>query len=162
LIVDAQCSQTHRTYFFLGLGAASIVWAIVVGPTAWKYAPLEGIAAQAIRGEKIASGVVEKNLPAIDLLQQSETCWPKAMHNAAVLRGRLVQFALENSEPRQFDAYAAAADSLIRKSLGCAPSDAFLWFALFWVESMRFGFRDESVKYLEQSYQFGLTRAGLP
>jgi hypothetical protein len=77
------------------------------------------------------------------------------MHNAAVLRGRLVQVALENSEPRQFDAYAAAADSLIRKSLGCAPSDAFLWFALFWVENMRFGFRDESVKYLEQSYQFG-------
>lgn len=141
--------------FFLGLGAAAIIWAIVVGPTAWRYAPLEGIAAQVVRGENIVSGVVEKNLPAIDLLQQSETCWPKAMHNAAILRGRLVQVALENSEPRQFDAYAAAEDSLIRKSLSCAPSDAFLWFALFWIENMRFGFREESVRYLEKSYQFG-------
>jgi hypothetical protein len=142
-------------FCFLGLGAAAIVWAIVIGPTAWRYAALEGLAAQAVRGENISSDAIEKNIPAIDLLQRSETCWPKAMHNAAILRGRLVQVALENSDRRQFDASVAAADSLIRKSLSCAPSDSFLWFALFWVENLRFGLRDESLKYLEKSYQYG-------
>ena len=31
----------------------------------------------------------------------------------------------------------------------------FLWFALFWLENMQFGFRDESIRYLEQSYELG-------
>jgi hypothetical protein len=142
-------------FCFLGMGVTAIIWVVIVGPGAWKYSRFEGIAGQVVRGESIPDGVIERYIPAIDLLQQSGTCWPRAMHNAAILRGRLVQAALENSEPRLFDAYAAAEDALIRKSLSCAPPDAFLWFALFWVENMRSGFGDRSLKYLEKSYQFG-------
>jgi hypothetical protein len=148
-----QAAGVSAHFCFLGLGVAAIIWADIVGPMAWKYAFLEGIAIQVVRGENISN--VEKNIPAIDELERSEICWPKAMHNGAIIRVRLVEVALENSEPRQLDIYAAAADSLIRKSLSCAPSDSFLWFALFWVENLRFGFRDESVKYLEKSYQTG-------
>lgn len=142
-------------FCFFGLGTLAILWVTAFAPSDWKYAPLDGIAPQVIRGEAIPDTAIEKFIPAMDELQQSGTCWPKAMHNAAILRGRLVEFAIENSDPRQFDLYAAAANSMFRKSLSCAPSDSFMWFALFWIENLRLGFRDEAVKYLEKSYELG-------
>ena len=74
---------------------------------------------------------------------------------SSIIRGRLVQVALENSDPDQFARSMAAANAMIRKSLSWAPADLFLWFALFWLENMQFGFRDESIRYLEQSYELG-------
>ena len=35
------------------------------------------------------------------------------------------------------------------------PSDAYLWFALFQVESLRAGFNTEYLRYLDMSYKYG-------
>jgi hypothetical protein len=137
------------------IGAAAISWTSMLGPAFWRYASLDGIASQIIRGENSSTELLEAALPVIKSLQQSDVCWPKAMHNAAIIRGRLVQVALENSDPDQFAKGMAAANAMIRKSLSCAPADSFLWFALFWLENMQFGFRDESISYLEKSYELG-------
>jgi hypothetical protein len=142
-------------FCFLGIGVAAIMWVIAFAPDAWKYAPLEGVASQVIRGEPIPDTAIEKYIPTMDSLLQAKTCWPKAMHNAAILRGRLVQVAIENSDPRQFDIYTADANTMFRKSLACAPSDSFLWFALFWIENLQNGFQNGSIKYLEKSYDLG-------
>jgi hypothetical protein len=147
-------ARTARFCLFT-IGATAIVWSIALGPAFWRYAFLDGIASQIIRGENSSTEFFEGAGPVLDLLQQSDTCWPRAMHNASIIRGRLVQVALENSDPDQFARNMVAANAMIRKSLSCAPADSFLWFALFWLENMQFGFRDESISYLERSYQLG-------
>ena len=119
------------------------------------YASLDGIASQIIHDDNTSSELLEAAIPLVTSLQESVYCWPKAMHSAAIIRGRLVQVALENSDPDQFARSMAAANAMIRKSLSWAPADLFLWFALFWLENMQFGFRDESIRYLEQSYELG-------
>lgn len=119
------------------------------------YASLDGIASQIIHDDNTSSELLEAAIPLVTSLQELVYCWPKAMHSAAIIRGRLVQVALENSDPDQFARSMAAANAMIRKSLSWAPADSFLWFALFWLENMQFGFRDELICYLEQSYELG-------
>ena len=138
-----------------GIGVAAIIWASALGPAFWKYSVLNGIASQIIRGENISSELIQQTIPVADQLARSETCWPKAMHDAAIIRGRLVQISMEGSDPEQFDDSVAAAISMTRKSLSCAPADSFLWFTLFWLENMKYGLQLEAIAYLEKSYELG-------
>lgn len=139
----------------LALGVVAVLWAGGFAPTFWKFALLEGLATQIVRTDRSSSALIEKALPTMAALERSEVCWPKAMHNAAIIRGRLVQVAIDNSDPDQFDKALVAANAAIRKSLSCAPTDAFLWFALFWVENLQFGYREESIRLLAESYKLG-------
>ena len=138
-----------------GIGIAAIVWASEVGPLFWGYASLDGIASRIIRLDNLPNEVLDGVLPALDALDRSDVCLPKAMHNAAIIRGRLLQLAIESSDPEQRGKAAAAADRSVRKSLSCSPADSFMWFALFWIEATQSGFRDELVGYLSKSYELG-------
>lgn len=139
----------------LGIGVLSLCWSVQFAPAFWKFAPLEGLASQIIRGENLSDALIEEHIPVMDALERSNACWPNAMHNAAIIRGRLVQIAIDNSDPKQSAAAQAALENMTRKSLACAPPDSFLWFAFFWVENLRHGFRDESIRFLEKSYELG-------
>lgn len=137
------------------IGVAALVWASEFGPGFLTYASLDGVAARVVRFDNLPTEVLEGAIPAMDALERSVNCLPRAMHNAAIIRGRLVQIAIDNSDPDQVKQAAAAANAIIRKSLGCAPEDPFLWFALFWLEGMQQGFSDELIGYLSKSYELG-------
>ncbi|MGY4615521.1 hypothetical protein ACVWZ4_000748 [Bradyrhizobium sp. USDA 4472] len=139
----------------LGIGVVGLIWAVVCGPQFWAYAPLDGVASRVIRFENLSLDVLERTVPAIDMLERSERCLPRAMHNAAIIRGRLVQIAIDNSDPDEVKQASVAADAMIRKSLSCTPEDPFLWFALFWVEGAQNGFNDDLIGYLSKSYELG-------
>ena len=49
-------------------------------------------------------------------------------------------------------------DHDIRRALACAPSDAFLWTVLAWLDGAREGFRNEQFTYLRLSYRLGPKR----
>jgi hypothetical protein len=39
--------------------------------------------------------------------------------------------------------------------LSCSPADPYLWLALYWLASRRSDFKQDDLKYLRLSYQFG-------
>jgi hypothetical protein len=138
-----------------GIGAIALLWAMEFGPGFWAYASLDGVASRIVRSDDLSMELLEETVPLLDALEKSERCFPRAMHNAAIIRGRMVQIAVDNSDPEQVRRSAGAANAMIRKSLSCAPADPFLWFALFWLEGMQHGFSDELVGYLSKSYELG-------
>src|SRR4051812_2041451 len=83
----------------IGIGIGAMVWAKEVGPLSWNYAALDGVAARIVRFDSLPIEVIEGVTPELDALDRSDVCLPKAMHNAAIIRGRLVQLAIENSDP---------------------------------------------------------------
>ena len=137
------------------IGVSALVWAGMFAPSFWACASLNGLAAQIVRSENSSAVPLEQALPVIEALERSDACRPQAMHDAAIIRGRLVQIAFDNSDPDAIRSSMAAANAMIRKSLSCAPADAFMWFALFWIESMRFGLSERTIGYLEKSYELG-------
>lgn len=139
----------------VAFGFAALVWSGLYGVRMSGYSPLGDLATKIIRGENVDISDIEARLPLIDKLERSRSCWPKALHDAAVVRGRLVQVALDSSEPKQFDAAHAKAIAAVRRSLVCAPSDAFLWFALFWLQNLQEGLQPNAVDDLRESYMLG-------
>ncbi|MBW7971552.1 hypothetical protein [Bradyrhizobium sp. BR 10289] len=139
----------------LGVGAIALVWARAFSSEFWVYAPLEGIASRIVRSDNLAPDVLDGVAPLINNLEQLQQCLPRATHNAAIIRGRMLQIAIDNSDPDLVAQASASVDTMIRKSLRCAPNDSFLWFVLFWLEGMRGGFSDDLVGYLSKSYELG-------
>lgn len=134
---------------------AALVWSGLYGIRLSGYSALGDLATKIIRGENVDISNIDAKIPLIDELERSPSCWPRALHDAAIIRGRLVQVTLDSSEPRQFDAAHAKAIEAVRGSLACAPTDAFLWFALFWLQNLKEGLQPDAVEYLRKSYVLG-------
>ncbi len=124
-------------------------------PDVWTYAALDGVASRVIRSDNLSPDVLESTVPVLNALKRSEYCLPKAMHDAAIIRGRMLQIAMDASDPDQVRQEAAAAGAMIRRSLSCVPADPFLWLALSWLDGMQHGFSDELISYLSKSYELG-------
>jgi hypothetical protein len=137
----------------VALGCIGIAWAATIGAGLQRYVSLDDIATAVIKNENIPLGVLEQTSVMSDELERSDVCWPRALRSAAIVFGRRTQMALDSSEAEAFESLASRTDSSIRKSLRCSPSDPFMWFALFWIESLQSGLQKADVDYLRRSYE---------
>ena len=139
----------------LVLGLSGVAWGAATFPTFWTQISIERTADRIVDRDAFKPGSLEPFLPAVDQIEKSGYCQPEALHNAAIIRLRLVDDAMANAERNAIDARLGALKDAIRRSLACVPSDPFLWMTLAWVDQMSQGFRPEQLTYLRLSYQLG-------
>jgi hypothetical protein len=141
--------------FTIILGLASIAWGVANFPILWRQSVIERTAAAVLNRDTFKPGALEGVIPAVDAIENSGYCRPAALHSAAIIRMRLAEGALVTGQRKAIDARLDSAERGIRLSLSCAPSDAFLWLALAWLDELRVGFQPQQLTYLRQSYRLG-------
>ena len=120
-----------------------------------KNSSIEQVATQIIAGEPFKSETLAELHPSLDSIKASAYCRPAALRSTAIIELRMQEVAASKSDREQIDQQLKSTESVIRKSLSCAPADSFLWLALYSVEVTKTGFKPDYLKYLRLSYQLG-------
>ena len=141
--------------FTLCLGLAAIVWGTTTFPIFWRQRPIEDTAAAIIGHDAFRPHALDRLLPAVAQIEQSQYCRPEALQSAAIVRLRLAENAMAAGERTAIDGRLSQLENTIRRSLACAPSDSFLWMVLAWLDDARNGFRPQQLTYLRLSYELG-------
>jgi hypothetical protein len=137
------------------LGVLAIAWGVATFPIFWWQGSIERTAAAIINRDTFKPGALDALIPAVQSIGNGSYCRPSALRSAAIIRLRLAERAMVDGERNVMDVRLASAERSIRQSLTCAPSDAFLWMALAWVDEMRRGFRERQLTFLRLSYRVG-------
>jgi hypothetical protein len=139
----------------VALGAAAIVWGILVFPSCWQLLTLQPIAAGVLNREVFAPNALVPLIPVLNEIEQTRYCRPKALQSAAIIRLRLAESAIAAGDRAALDERLIALEHSIHQALSCEPSDAFLWMILTWLDGLRRGPREQQLTYLRQSYLLG-------
>jgi hypothetical protein len=141
--------------FLITIGTSAILWTCDVLPLFWREATLENAASRVIRGDAFKAEIVRDLIPEIERPEASDYCHAKALHNAAIVRLRLLEIAIASGEREDLDRNFALLRSASLKSLACSPANAFLWNVLYWVDTSTRGFNANALGFLRMSYEVG-------
>jgi hypothetical protein len=136
-------------------GVFALIWGASTLPTFWQQTALERTANRIVAGQPFKTEALETLIPNAKTAESASYCHASELHSAVIIRLRLVEQALSEDELSSIDSQLTAIRASIGRSLACWPSDSFLWMALYWVETIREGFRLSHVKYLRLSYLWG-------
>lgn len=139
----------------IALGCAALMWGSTVMPTFWQHARLELVAKRIVNGEQFNIERLRNELTSVATVEQSTFCRAAALRSAAIIRLRVAEQALSTGSRPDVDAQTSSASDTIFAALSCAPGDAFLWLALYWIDATQNGFRQQNLKYLRMSYELG-------
>jgi hypothetical protein len=139
----------------MAVGLLGIGWCAVCLPLSWQSSALERTAGHIIDGDPFQVATLTELLPTIESIEGHDYCQPAAVRGAAIVRLRLFEEAFSAGERQLLDEYMNSLDNSVRLGLRCSPSDAFLWLALYRVESVRNGFTGHYLNYLRMSYRLG-------
>lgn len=139
----------------LCMGLVPLFWVFSFIPLFRLEAPVNATAATLLAGDTVPEATIAALVPRIAALQSTPQCLPKGLRSSIVLETRLTQDAIDANNVPQRDALLLYAEELVKKSLRCSPISSYSWFALFWIDSLRQGFSDRSIGYLEMSYLTG-------
>jgi hypothetical protein len=140
--------------FLVALGVAALAWGVLALPAAWKQAPLHRLATQIIAAEGFKTEALIERARASDAGDEAY-CQAKTLRSIAVIRLRVLEDALGRGQRDMIDRNTEELRAALRRSLGCAPADSFLWLLLFWSENASRGFSLDNLKYLRMSYRYG-------
>jgi hypothetical protein len=130
-------------------------WAAATFPIFWSQRKIDKIGARIAAGELFKRLPLEEVLPQLDQLEQQRIPRPQSLHNAALIELRLAELELGSGEKIAGNSQFARAQTAIETALRAVPSDAFMWFALFWLVKTRDGMSAEALPYLRMSYLVG-------
>lgn len=133
----------------------AVAWTMVFGASQAYYGKLDDLATKVVRRENVDVQELQSRVSAYNGVELRAFCLPRALYDVSLIRGKQVQIALDSSEPQLADSLRRQATSTIRKALSCAPSDPFLWFALFWLSNFDRGIGPETIAFLGRSYELG-------
>jgi hypothetical protein len=137
-------------------GCFSITWGIVTLPSSWRNLAVEQVSGEILRGVAYTPQSLSVLQPTIDGLENEDgDCEPRALHAAAVISLHLMEQGYVPDQVATLDRRIDAASNAIRRSLGCAPADPFLWMVLYSIETARNGFKPEYLEFIRQSYRLG-------
>jgi hypothetical protein len=122
--------------FNISIGLAAVGWGTFAGPIFWRQTSTATLGTKIVAGERFKAGVLEEYLAGLDPSIRNGLCQPVTLRTLAIARLRL-------------------AEEAIRSSLSCTPTDPFLWFSLFWMQTSVRGLQRDNFKLLRQSYSFG-------
>jgi hypothetical protein len=141
--------------FVVALGSMAVIWGLVTLPIFWRQSALERIAQSIIRGDAYPRHALAGVLPLVETSEKATFCDPASLRGAAMIRLRIAEIDRSEDAKEKSDADMHAATDSVLQALSCSPSDAFLWLALYWLNSAQHGFSPEDLKYLRLSYQLG-------
>ncbi len=139
----------------IAFGCAAILWGVATLPIFWRHARFEALAARLEQGEPVDPSWLQTQVPALDAIEKEMLCRPAAMHADAVIRFWLAEDAIKTSDRFLVMQKMAALRVTLLRGLTCSPSDAYLWFALFWEDATRNGSAAVNFDYLRMSYRLG-------
>jgi hypothetical protein len=148
-------SRSLLALFNIAIGLAAIAWGIATYQTFWRELAIGPTAAAIVNRAGFKAGALTPLIPAVERIEQASYCHPRALQDAAIIRLRLAEDAIDTAERDALDGRLGTLDRDIRHSLACAPTDAFLWMVLAWLDGVREGFRNEQFTYLRLSYRLG-------
>lgn len=148
-------SQAALRCLVFAIAAVSIGWAIYAMPVFWRQSPLEKMALSIIAGDQFKPAAISGMRQTVDSMMAGPIERPAILASMAIFRLRVLELTITNGRQQDVDDQMETLQATIRQSLANAPSDAFLWLVLFWVENMRNGFSEENLKYLRMSYETG-------
>lgn len=146
--------RTTLRFLCLGAGLLGIAWGAWLLPVFWRESTINQFSTRIVRGETFSPDLLEKRLAEFESKGSLFACTATEAHSKAVIELFLLNRGFEAS-PEAIDDKLIAARKSIIAGLSCLPSDAYLWFALFQVESLRAGFSSEYLRYLDMSYKYG-------
>jgi hypothetical protein len=131
-----------------------ILWGAWLLPVFWRESTISQFSTRIVRGETFAPSLLQRQLTEFESKKSPFACTATEAHSKAVIELSLLNRGF-SGPPEAIDDKLSAARKSIIDGLSCLPSDAYLWFALFQVESLRSGFNPEYLRYLEMSYKYG-------
>jgi hypothetical protein len=149
-------SQGVTRVVIVTLGALGIGWSCLTLPTFLNEYPIGQFAARIQRGDSFPAERLQEQLSRFRAGIHLTDCSASAAHSSAV-----VDFTSVRADADSLDAQIEAARRSVVTGLSCVPSDGYLWFALFQVESLQSGLREEYISHLAMSYKVNPNEAWL-
>jgi hypothetical protein len=140
----------------VGLSLLGIGWACLTLPTFLNEYRIGQYAARIVRGDTFEVEKLDDQLRRFHAGTHLTECSPSA-RNAAVVEIARLRGRFEKSAAPDIELEAGRRSALA--GLACLPSDAYLWFALFQIESLQSGLRSEFLSHLAMSYKVGANEA---
>lgn len=131
-----------------------LVWGIGAAPFFWQDKPVEDAARSVVAGQSFRPEVLAGLLPQMEKIETRSFCRPSALRGAAIIRLRLAEIAISESQRLPLQDRMKSLREVARASISCSPYDPFLWLVLYWVELQNDSTHDY-VPYLKMSYRFG-------
>lgn len=137
----------------ISMGTFAAWWGVWTFPIFWHDARLEHLGHKIINGEQFKPEILREALSNADF----EKTWPRPelLTRAAIVRFGLAEQTSISDNDNSHGDIRDELDSTVRRSLSVAPSDAFLWLALFVSERMKEDGNEEDLNYLRMSYHLG-------
>ncbi|GLH76763.1 hypothetical protein SSBR45G_16710 [Bradyrhizobium sp. SSBR45G] len=136
------------------IALSAVAWGIRCLPVFQDQSRLEAAKDLILRNVKVSDADLDALAPLLQRASDRIDCVPVVDRSVAIIRLRLAENAL-SSATDTLDRRLSELDQAIRKSLGCAPTDSYLWLVLFWVRNNREGLRDDHYDLLRMSYRLG-------
>ncbi|QDM24528.1 hypothetical protein FIU28_16935 [Tardiphaga sp. vice154] len=133
----------------------AIVWGAFCLPVFFDQMRLEATQNLIIQNVPIGQEAVTSLMPLLDRAAARPDCIPAIDRSSAIIRLRIAESAPSSESHDQADGRMKALDHALRKSLGCAPADSYLWLVLFWTRNTRDGFTPANLDLLRMSYRLG-------
>jgi hypothetical protein len=131
----------------------AILWGFIVGPTFWRDASIERVADRIIAGDLFKPEILAKQIGVIDRIVNSNFSQPRAIRASVIIELRMIETSNPAKAPD--NERLNSLQTIIRRSLSCAPADSFLWLVLYQLESITSGSKSEYLGFLRMSYQLG-------
>jgi hypothetical protein len=145
-------NYSARIFVFLfGLGA--VAWGGFVLPIFKQQMPLHRVANELLKGRNfdLRKLITERQRV---LAARSKICNPTALRDAVVVGRTIVVGSIPIGQIAT-DSEAGLLEGSVRSAVACAPTDAFAWLALFWLDTAAHGVTPQNTRYLEMSYNAG-------
>jgi hypothetical protein len=148
------CSSTARSGFVV-LGTLGLAWSVLTLPTFWTEFPIRQFSEHIVRGETFPLDALQTASRDFRHGVRLTACSAVAAHGSAVVELAILDRSFATPANAPVDSQIEASRNSILSGLACLPSDAFLWFELYRIESLQSGLHAEYLRHLAMSYQVG-------
>jgi hypothetical protein len=137
----------------------SIAWGVFCFPIFADQVRLDSAKDALLREIPLSDAELVELEPLLERAASRSYCVPAVDRSAAIVRLRLLDNAFIAGQGELIDTKMADLNSAIVRSLGCAPSDPYLWLVLFWLRNNQTGFSPKNLDLLRMSYRLGPNEA---
>jgi hypothetical protein len=134
------------------MAALAIGWGGTLFPLFWSQDSLEQVSRSILAGVSYQQTVLDDLAAVADRVDAWSPGSPAALRASAIIRLRIAESAITLGQRTAIDADFDRLRHAIERSLTAAPTDGFLWVALYWLSNVQNGFRPEHLKLLRMSY----------
>jgi len=137
------------------LGLVTIGWGGSVLPLFWQEASPDLTATKILQGDTFNVQWLRAEARQAVESANDPSCNPAALRDLVILRVAIFNESITKDSKEIADSAYDPLYDATRKALSCAPSDAFAWLTLFWLDVVRHGLNPGNANYLRLSYTLG-------